>query len=83
MKRFCLSPVEERLLDRLLSEYLVARRDRTVALADLAKAEDDLRTDPEHHVLHKFDQHAALRRLVAAREAIRLTTDLTHILRTY
>jgi hypothetical protein len=68
MKRWVVTPYEERLLDCLMSEYRTARQARDRAKASLAR----------------FNDHSPVYReqLEVARETIRLTTELVGIIRT-
>lgn len=77
MKRFCLTPVEGKLLAAILAEYIVARQGRDRAKARLALSRTFTGWNRE------FERDLANEELAVARETIRLTTTLTHTLRRY
>jgi len=77
MKRFVLTYNEERVIDRLHSEYRVARKARTRALAGLARADA-----MEPSAIRSIDRAIYSEQLAAAREVIRLTTELVNLIRT-
>ena len=92
MKRFVLSFTEEKLLDRLLTEYAEARRARTSARKGITQALEDRRAaidagvypaEPPPVPLWLADLKEAVEKehLAVARETIRLTSELVHILR--
>ena len=76
MKRFCLNYHEERILSHLLSEYAAARiaRDR----AKEAKRNALTLTGWSR----EFERTLATENLAVNREAIRILTDITILLRT-
>ena len=76
MKRFILNPTEERVLSHVLSEYRAARigRDRAHKALDGCNQMTGWRRD--------FDRKLAQENLAVNREAIRILTDVTIILRT-
>ena len=76
MKRFILNPNEERILDHVLSEYRAARiaRDR----AKEAKRNALTLTGWSR----EFERTLATENLAVNREAIRILTDVTILLRT-
>jgi hypothetical protein len=76
MKRFVLNPTEERLLLHVLSEYRAARIGRDKAKATLATVNDHIGWRRE------FERTLATESLHINREAIRILTDVTSILRT-
>ena len=76
MKRFILNPNEERILDHVLSEYRAARIARTRAqhAFDSAKYLTGWKRE--------FERTLAIENLAVNREAIRILTDITTLLRT-
>lgn len=77
MKRFCLTPVEGKLLDDILAEYVVARQDRDRGKARLTNMMAYTGWKRE------FERNLANEELAVARETIRITTTLMHTLRRY
>ncbi len=76
MKRFVLNPTEERVLLHVLSEYRAARMGRDRAARNLANVNDHIGWRRE------FERTLATESLAVNREAIRILTDVTSILRT-
>jgi len=76
MKRFCLTPVEEKLHDDILAEYIAARQGR-----DRAKARLTNMTFTGWK--REFERNLANEDLAVAREIIRITTNFMHTLRRY
>lgn len=77
MKRYCLTPIEEKLHDHIIAEYIAARIGRDRALATLARVNDHIGWRRE------FERTLANENLAVNREAIRILTDLNAILRRY
>ena len=86
MKRWVLSATEEAIRDRCVNEYLDARKARSLAIGQIAN--ETVRravavTEREYTGMIDIRLTLANERLAAAREAIRLTTDILRIVRRF
>ena len=85
MKRWQVSETERKVLDRVLSEHLRARKARTEAVKVIREAEARIDSLPVgvSATTSRFIASNARENLAASREVVVLTRDLTHLLRRF